>query len=71
MLAEIVLRHTDNLSRALQYQTMSAVAGQEIAKMTAKSLQSLQNDECFGLFWAKVTLADHIKVHEPQLPRQH
>ena len=72
MLAEMVLRHTDNLSRALQHQTMSAAAGQEIAQMTVKTLQSLRNDECFGLFWAKVTLAaDHMEVDEPKLPRQH
>ena len=56
MLAEMVLRHTNNLSRASQHQTMSATAGQEIAQVTVKTLQSLQNDECFGLFWAKVTL---------------
>ena len=72
MLAEIVLRHTDNLSRALQHQTMSAAAGQEISPMTVKTLQSLRNDESFGLFWAKVILAaDHMEVDEPQLPRQH
>ena len=40
--------------------------------MTVKILQSLWNDECFGLFWAKVTVAaDHMEVDEPQLPRQH
>ena len=73
MLAGMVLRHTDNLSRALQHQTMSAAAaGQEIAQMTVKTLQYLRNDECFGLFWAQVTLAaDHMEVDEPQLPRQH
>ena len=72
MLAEMVLRHTDNLHRAWQHQTMSAGAGQEIDQMTVKTLQSLWNDECFGLFWTKVTLAaDHMEVDEPQLPRQH
>ena len=30
MIAEMVLRHTDNLSKALQHQTMSATGGQEI-----------------------------------------
>ena len=37
----MVLSHTDNLSRALQHHTMSAAAGQEIAQMTIKTLQSL------------------------------
>ena len=72
MLAEMVLRHTDNLSRALQHQIMSAAAGQEVTKMTVKTLQSLQNDECFDLYWAKVTsAADSMEVDEPNLPCQH
>ena len=69
MLAEMVLRHTDNLSKALQHQTISAAAGQEIAQMIVKTLQSLRNDD---LFWMKVTLAaDSMEVDKPQLPRQH
>ena len=39
----------------------------EILKIMA--LQSLQNDKCFDLFWAKVaSAADSMEVDEPQLP---
>ena len=53
MLAEMVLKHPDNLSHTLQHKSMSAAAGQRIAQMTVQTLQSVQNDETFHLFWEK------------------
>ena len=41
MLAEMVLKHTDNLSRTLQHKAMSAAAGQRVAQMTVQTLQSI------------------------------
>ena len=66
ILAEIVLKHSDNLSRTLQHKVMSAAAGQSVAQMTVQILQSIQNDES----WKKVSLlAKSLEVDEPQLPR--
>ena len=71
MLAEKVLRHTDNLSRTLQHMSMSAAAGQEIARMTVATLQSIRNDESYELFWEEVTsTAEQVDVDEPLLPRR-
>lgn len=69
MLVEIVLRHTDNLSIALQHQGKSTAGGRKMAQMTAKTLRIV---ECFDLFWTKVTsAADCMEVGEPRLPHQH
>lgn len=66
MLGQLVLGHADNLSSTLQHQTMSAAAGQEIAKMTAKTIESLRTDTMFDLFWEKVNqFASTNEVNEP------
>ncbi len=52
MLAEMILRHTDNLSRSLlQDKVCSAAEGQTIGDMLVDTLQSLRNDSSFELFW--------------------
>lgn len=50
MLGELVLCHADNLSSTLQHETMSAAAGQELARMTVQTLESLHNDRMFDIF---------------------
>ena len=70
-LGELLLNHTDNLSKTLQHTSMSAAEGQKIAKMTVCTLQSIRSDPNFELFWQKVTkLAAELDVDEPALPRQ-
>ena len=70
-LGELILRHTDNLSRTLQKVDISAAEGQNIAGLTVKALQSLRTDNNFPLFWEKTTReADRLKVNEPGLPRR-
>ena len=70
LLGELVLRHTDNLSRTLQNE-FSAAEGQHTASLVADTLETLRNDESFDLFWAKVgRLSDQFDF-EPQLPRKH
>ena len=49
-LAEMLLRHTDNLSKTLQKDTISALEGQIVASMMLATLQSVRNDEFFQLF---------------------
>ena len=71
MLGEMVLKLSDNLSSTLQYKSMSAAGGQEIADMTMQTLESLRNDQYYNLFWMKVNLfASLHHANEPQLPRQ-
>ena len=66
LLGELVLRHTDNLSRTLQNE-FSAAEGQHTASLVADMLETLRNDD---LFWAKVgRLSDQFDL-EPQLPRK-
>ena len=60
-LAYMILRHTDNLSRALQKGDISAAEGQDTTMMTVKTLQSLRTDDKFHLFWQKCVLeANHL-----------
>ena len=47
-LGELLLSHSDNLSKTLQSSTMSAAEGQRIANMTVTTLESLRTDENFG-----------------------
>lgn len=71
MLGEIILRHTDNLSRTLQQRSISAAEGQQVAQMTFGTLKSLRNDLSYDLFWTKVNqTAFNLDVNEPQLPRR-
>ena len=71
VLCEVLLRHTDNLSKALQKKTISAAEGQGIAKMVIATLCTLRTEESFSLFWKKVeVVARSNTVDEPQLPRR-
>ena len=46
VLGEMLLRHTDNLSRSLQNKKCSAAEGQTVAQMTVKTIQSIRSDRC-------------------------
>ena len=71
MLGEMILKHPDNCSRALQHKSLSAAEGQQIAQMTVETLKSLRNDASFDQFWGKVDhKANLLDISEPQLPRR-
>ena len=68
-LGELMLRHSDNMSRTLQNKSLSAAEGQQAAKMTVRTIQSIRSDEAFDLFWEKVNRnATAMDVSGPQLP---
>lgn len=70
-LAEMILRHTNNLSKTLQNPKLSSTQGYEIAMLTVKTLQSICTESNFNRFWKKVEigrLSLHIK--HPCLPRK-
>lgn len=71
--SELILCHTDNLSRTLQKSEISAAEGRNIAGLVVKTLQSLiiRSDNSFKLFWEKTNKeANDLGVMEPCLPRQ-
>ena len=71
MLGELILNHSDNLSRTLQKHDISAAQGQEVAKLTVQTLQKIRSEDAFDLFWKKVGIkANSIELSEPQLPRR-
>ncbi len=70
-LSELVLRHSDNLSRTLQSPRLSAAEAQKVVKMTVKTLESLRKEDKFDLFWTKVVkkITD-LGIQDPQLSRR-
>ena len=70
-LCKTILKITDNLSRTLQKQTMSAAAGQSVADLTVATLKQMHSDESFQLFYSLVdTNCQKASVGEPILPRK-
>ena len=70
-LAQLVLKHTDNLSKSLQKSTTSASEGAAMAGMTVRALQTLRSEEKFSSFWNSVEAAlAEVNVEDPQLPRR-
>ncbi len=55
-MAELLLNHSDNLSKNLQSPHMSAAEGQKIAEMTVNTVQNMQDDDNFDLLWQRVLL---------------
>lgn len=71
VVAEMILSHSDNLSRTLQKADISAAAGQDVAELTVKTLSSLRSEDKFDLFWEKLQLlTKDLDIGEPQLPRR-
>ena len=70
-LEQLILGHSDNLSKTLQRRDISAAEGQQVTEMTVKTLLSIRSDEKFNLFWQNIiSLAESLDVSEPRLPRQ-
>ena len=70
-LGAFILKHTDNLSHALQGSSMSAAQGQQADKM-CKTLSRERSEAAFDLFWTRL-LKRKSEMHvvaEPQLPRK-
>ena len=70
-LGQLILRHSDNLSRTLQRADISAAEGQEVTRLIVTTLRSLRSESMYKLFWEKVTkIAASLGVTEPKLPRR-
>ena len=71
LLGELILKHSDNLSKTLQSPKLSTSEGQRIATMTVKTLQSLRSDSNFDLFWRKAEITrQKFDIDAPELPRK-
>lgn len=71
VLGEMILRHTDNLSKALQAKVISAAEGQQTADMVVQTLQKLRDDQQYDLFWMKmIKMSESLEVENAQVPRK-
>ena len=61
-LADLNLRHSDNISRALQSAKLSANEAQEMARWTVMVLRSLRTEDNFKLFYE--TVINFAKQHD-------
>ncbi len=70
-LSNLILRHSDNLSKTLQSPKINASEGQHIAEMTCQTLEKIRNDDSFEFFWTKVlSYQSEFDVDEPVRPRK-
>ena len=71
MLAENILKHTDNLSKTLQTSSMSAFEARSLSLMCITVLEKMRTDSCFDQFWPLVEMTrQSLDISEPALPRQ-
>ena len=62
---------TDNLSKAIQSEKLSAVSSQDMESLTLKTLHNMRMQEDFELFFNLVTKqAEKVPVEEPHLKRK-
>ena len=66
------MNQTDNLSRALQKPTLSAVEAHDLATKDLAALRKERSDECFKEFWKKLlsNKNSYALVESPVLPRK-
>ena len=70
-LGELILRHTDNLSKSLQHKALSAAEGQHLARLTLEVLQSLRDSDRYSAFYSRVVEEQsRFGVTDPVLPRK-
>ena len=70
-LGELILRHTDNLSKTLQHKSLSAAEGQHLATLTLEVLRSLRDSDRFTAFYTLVVQAQsRFGVADPALPKK-
>ena len=70
-LGELILKHTDNLSKTLQNPKLTAADAHSIAELTCCTLEQIRNEESFDLFWEKLMLMqEKLDNSLPTLPRK-
>ena len=70
-LCERILKITDNLSKTLQKQSLSAAEAQHIIALSVTTLEKMRTADNFSLFYKVVlNLQDHTGTDSPVLPRK-
>ena len=70
-LGKKILKITDNLSRTLQHQAMSAAEGQAVAELTVRTLKAMRTEESFAMFFDLVNRFHEMSgTDSPVLPRK-
>lgn len=71
-LGKLLYSHTDNLSKTLQSEKMSAVGGKRLASLTVEVIEGMRNEETFNMMYDScVNEAKKISfVEEPVLKRK-
>ena len=59
-LGSLLLKHSDNLSKALQTTKLSAAEDQSVASLTVKTLEKMRTDDFYHLFLSDVTKKQKI-----------
>ena len=71
LLSKKILKITDNLSRTLQKQAMSAAEGQTVTELTVRTLKVMRTEESFTLFFDLVDRFRELTGTDlPVLPRK-
>lgn len=70
-LGNIVVRHSDNLSKTIQKPTLSVGDCQSLAKSSLKTMEKLWTDDSFDIFWTNIiSKAEKLEIAPPKLPRK-
>ena len=71
MLAERLLKHSDNLSRTMQATAMPVVEAKHLAELCVEVLQQMREENQFDLFWEScLRTKEELSVNDPVLQRQ-
>ena len=72
MLAEHILKHTDNLSKTIQATAMPAVEACGLSKLCLQMFKKMRTEDCFNQFWELTKSAQCLlNVKDPALPQAH
>ena len=68
---QLLLRHSDNLSKSLENSDMSSCEGQALAAISIKTLEILRNNGSFDSIWYLIKRdAASLELPEPTIPRK-
>ncbi len=71
VLGEVILKHTDNLSKTLQNPKLCSSEGLKVANLKKRTLENLRDEKNFDLFWSNILLRQQkLEVGDPVLPRK-
>ena len=68
---QLVLRHSENLSKILQKSSLNSCLGKKNADLTLQTINSLRSENEFEFLWQKtVEQAEVLEITQPSFPRK-